>query len=140
MEVFMNHNYSEYLVSDDKSLIDVETVHGFLTRSYWANLRTIETLVKSIENSVCYGIYHNDKQIGFARIVTDWATVYYLCDVFIDEDYRGKGLGKKLVELITAEYEGIMGLLGTMDAHELYEQFGFNRNTERYMNRKPRLV
>ncbi|MEK5057936.1 GNAT family N-acetyltransferase [Paenibacillus sp. FSL H7-0326] len=82
-------------------------------------------------------MYYGDRQIGFARIITDWATVYYLCDVFIDEEYRGRGLGKKLIEVIIEEYEGMMGLLGTLDGHGLYEKYGFMKNTERFMNRRP---
>ncbi|MBP1994551.1 GNAT family N-acetyltransferase [Paenibacillus eucommiae] len=134
----MEQAYGDFIISDDKSLLKIETICDFLSRSYWANQRPVETTIKSIHNSICYGIYLGDKQVGYARIVTDWATIYYLCDVFIDEDYRGKGLGKKLVEIITEQYEGMMGLLGTLDAHELYEQYGFIRNTERFMNRRPR--
>ncbi|WP_441874589.1 GNAT family N-acetyltransferase [Paenibacillus sp. 2TAB26] len=93
---------------------------------------------KSINNSVCFGVYDGDKQVGFARVVTDFATMYYLCDVYIDEEYRGAGLGKKLVEVITEQFEGMMGLLGTLDGHGLYEKYGFMKNTERFMNRRPR--
>ncbi|MGO4182649.1 GNAT family N-acetyltransferase [Paenibacillus sp. MCAF9] len=131
----MNHLYKEFLISDDKSLINMDTVCEFLSRSHWANQRPVETIHKSIQNSFCFGIYDNKRQVGFARIVTDWATIYYLCDVFIDEEYRGRGLGKKLVELIAKEFEGIGGILRTHDAHELYEQYGFIRDTERFMNR-----
>lgn len=111
-------------------------IFNFLSRSYWASQRTKETINKSIDNSVCYGIYDGNTQIGFARIVTDWATIYYLCDLFIDENYRGHGLGKKLIEAIITDFPGVMGLLGTKDAHGLYEQYGFVRNTERFMVRK----
>lgn len=128
--------YDEFLISDDKSKLKADTILGFLSRSYWANKRPAELTAKSINNSVCYGIYDGDRQVGFARVVTDWATIYYLCDVFIDEEYRGKGLGKKLVEVITEEYKEINGLLGTLDGHELYEKYGFKRNTERYMNKR----
>jgi len=130
--------YNEFLISDDKSRINVETVCEFLSRSYWANQRPKDTVIKSIRNSACYGIYHEDRQVGYARVVTDEATMYYLCDVFIDEEYRGKGLGKKLVEIIIEKYDGMMGLLGTLDAHGLYEQYGFMKNPERLMNRRPR--
>ncbi|CAM3178590.1 GNAT family N-acetyltransferase [Paenibacillus lupini] len=133
----MEQWYKNYRVSDDKSLLNIETIGAFLGRSYWANQRSIETIEKSIQNSICYGIYQEDKQVGFARVVTDWATVYYLADVFIDEEHRGHGLGKELVGLIVGQYEGIMGLLGTLDAHGLYEQFGFRRNADRFMNKRP---
>ena len=130
--------HREYLISDDKSLVDSDVVCDFLSKSYWANHRTPEVIRKSIDNSVCYGIYHGDNMIGFARVVTDWATVYYLCDVFIDENHRGRGLGKKLVEAIIADFPSMMGLLGTKDAHGLYEQYGFVRDTQRFMRRRPR--
>ncbi|MGO4109432.1 GNAT family N-acetyltransferase [Paenibacillus sp. YAF4_2] len=133
----MEHLYKNYRISDDKSLFNIETIGAFLARSYWANQRPIEMIEKSIQNSVCYGVYQEDKQVGFARVVTDWATVYYLADVFIDEEHRGHGLGKELVGLIVGQYEGIMGLLGTLDAHGLYEQFGFRRNADRFMNKRP---
>lgn len=128
--------YDEFLISDDKSKLKADTILGFLSRSYWANKRPAEITEKSINNSVCYGIYDGDRQVGFARVVTDWATIYYLCDVFIDEEYRGKGLGKKLVEVITEEYKEINGLLGTLDGHDLYEKYGFKRNPERFMNKR----
>jgi GNAT superfamily N-acetyltransferase len=133
----MEQLYKNYRISDDKSLLNIETIGAFLSRSYWANKRSIETIEKSIQNSVCYGIYQEDLQVGFARVITDWATFYYLADVFIDEEHRGEGLGKKLVGLIVGQYEGIMGLLGTLDAHGLYEQFGFRRNADRFMNKRP---
>ena len=130
--------FDRYVISDDKSRLKVDTICGFLARSYWANKRPLEIIEKSISNSVCYGVYDGDTQVGFARVVTDWATMYYLCDVFIDEQYRGAGLGKKLVEIITEQFEGMMGLLGTLDGHGLYEKYGFMKNTDRLMNRRPR--
>ncbi|MGO4692651.1 GNAT family N-acetyltransferase [Paenibacillus sp. 2TAB26] len=130
--------YDRYVISDDKSMLNFDTICGFLARSYWANKRSLEMIKKSINNSVCFGVYDGDKQVGFARVVTDFATMYYLCDVYIDEEYRGAGLGKKLVEVITEQFEGMMGLLGTLDGHGLYEKYGFMKNTERFMNRRPR--
>ncbi|WP_219838167.1 GNAT family N-acetyltransferase [Paenibacillus sp. R14(2021)] len=134
----MEHNYEGFLISDDKALLKIDAICGFLSRSYWANQRPVETILKSIANSECFGIYDGDRQVGFARIVTDGATVYYLCDVYVDEAYRGTGVGKKLIEIITEHYEGMLGLLGTRDAHGLYEKYGFTRNAERFMLRKPR--
>ncbi len=94
---------------------------------------------KSIENSLCYGVYDGDKQVGFARIVTDWATMLYLCDVYIDEDYRGQGIGKKLIEEIVSSkgLRNLFGYLGTKDAHSLYEQYDFIREQEKVMTRMP---
>lgn len=131
--------FGQYVISDDKSRIDVQTVIDFLARSYWANRRPPERIRKSIEHSICYGVYDGDKMIGFARVVTDLATVYHLCDVFVLEAYRGQGIGKKLVEVITnaPEFEWMTGVLGTLDAHGLYERFGFVREGERLMKRIP---
>ena len=131
--------YKDYLISDDKLKIDIDVVVGYLTRSYWANRRSIEKIIKSLETSTCYGVYHDGKQIAFARIVTDWATIYYLCDVFVLEAYQSKGIGKKLVDLIinSEELEWMTGLLGTRDAHELYKQYGFEGSSETYMRRAP---
>jgi GNAT superfamily N-acetyltransferase len=131
--------YRQYVISDDKSRIDVQTVMDFLAGSYWANRRPPERIKKSIENSICYGVYDRDNMIGFARVVTDGATMYYVCDVFVLEAYRGQGIGKKLIEIITnaPEFEWMTGILGTRDAHGLYEQFGFERDGERLMKRVP---
>ncbi len=131
----MERHYDDFVISDDKTMLSLERIKDLLSSSYWAKDRPVEVIVKSIENSVCYGIYYEKYQVGFARVVTDWVTVYYLCDVFIDEKYRGKGLGKKLIEIIVGEFEGMMGLLGTLDAHGLYEQYGFKKNSERLMMR-----
>ncbi|GMK41279.1 N-acetyltransferase [Paenibacillus sp. CCS19] len=131
--------YNDYLISDDKSKINTEAVIAFLTRSYWANTRPPERTIRAIENSYCIGVSYGDQQVGFARVVTDWATFFYLCDVYVDEEHRGKGIGKKLVQSVmnVAELEGLTGLLGTKDAHGLYEKYGFVRDSERFMRRPP---
>jgi GNAT superfamily N-acetyltransferase len=110
-----------------------------MQRSYWANRRPKVKIKKSIENSLCYGVYYGGKQVGFARVVTDWATMYYLCDVFIDEEYRGQGIGKKLIEEIVSseDLKNLFGYLGTKDAHTLYEQYDFIREPEKVMTRIP---
>jgi GNAT superfamily N-acetyltransferase len=137
----MEISFSEYLISTDKSKLNIDVIFNFLSRSYWANHRPIETIIKSIDHSsLCFGVYHGTRQIGFARIVTDLATMYWLCDVFIDEEYRGKGIGKKLIETIVDcdELQGLNGILGTADAHGLYDQFGFVVNPGKAMIRKAR--
>ena len=118
----------EYIISTDKNKIDTDYVHGFLTQSYWSPGVPRETVKKAMQNSLCFGVYDNGRQIGYARMVTDTATFDYLADVFIVENYRGKGLGKWLVKVILAhpELQGLRRIiLATRDAHSLYSQFGF---------------
>jgi GNAT superfamily N-acetyltransferase len=132
-------NFGEFKLSNNKNLISIDKVCELLWKSYWANHRSRGTIIKSIENSLCIGIYHKEKMVGFARMVTDNATMYWLCDVIIDEAYRGKGLGKKLVEIITnmEELKGMFGILATKDAHTLYEKYGFVGAPEnQYMRRQ----
>ena len=135
----MNVKLSDLIISDDKSLLNIDTIYDFMERSYWANRRPKDKIKKSIENSLCYGVYDGGKQVGFARIVTDWATMYYLCDVFIDDEYRGQGIGKKLIEEIISseDLKSLFGYLGTKDAHKLYEQYDFIREQEKVMTRIP---
>lgn len=119
----------EWLVSTDASLIDIDVIHNYLSKeSYWARNIPEDVVEKSISNSLCFGLYEKDKQAGFARLVTDKATFAYLADVFILSAYRGKGLAKWLMEVIQAhpELQGLRRwMLGTRDAHSLYEQFGW---------------
>jgi GNAT superfamily N-acetyltransferase len=135
----MRVKLNELTISNDKSLLDMDIIYELLQRSYWAKKRTKEMIKKSIENSLCYGVYYRDKQVGFARVITDWTTMFWLCDVFIDEDFRGQGVGKKLIEEITSseDLKNLFGYLGTKDAHSLYEQFDFSREGNKLMIRKP---
>ena len=119
----------EYLYSTNKSKLKIDYIHHYLSEeSYWAKNIPLEIVKQSIEGSLCFGIYHNQKQVGFARIITDYATFGYLADVFIDKDYRGQSLSKELMKFIM-EQEVIEKLrrfmLATLDAHSLYAQFGF---------------
>jgi GNAT superfamily N-acetyltransferase len=119
----------DYLFSTDKEKLQLEYVHQYLSEeSYWAKNIPIEIVKRSIEGSVCFGVYLNEHQIGFARVITDNATFGYLADVFIDKNYRGKGLSKELMKFIM-EQDFIKKLrrfmLATLDAHSLYAQFGF---------------
>jgi GNAT superfamily N-acetyltransferase len=132
-----------YSISTEKSLLDVALIHAYLTRSsYWAQGRSLETVVRSIEQSLCFGVFSpGGTQVGFARVVTDYATFAWLCDVFILEDYQGRGLGKRLIEAVTG-HPALAGLrrilLATRDAHGLYEKYGGFRqlaHPERLMER-----
>ena len=131
-----------YIISTDRAKLDVNYIHYFLSKeSYWAKNIPIELVKTSIEGSLCFGVHHQDKQIGFARVITDYATFGYLADVFIDKNYRGKGLSKELMKFIM-EQEVIKKLrrfmLATLDAHSLYAQFGFEsqEGNKRFMSIK----
>lgn len=119
----------EFSISTDKTKLQLDAIHEFLsTKAYWCLKIPKERVQTAIANSLCFGVYHKDKQIGFARIISDLATVAYLGDVYILEEYRGKGLSKWLVETIMA-HPDLQGLrrwiLLTGDAHGLYRQFGW---------------
>ena len=121
-----------YLVSTDNERLDHQMIINFLQETYWAKGRPTELLRRSWSHSLNFGLYrNNDEQIGFARIVTDYATIAYLADVFILKDFQKKGLGKYLMESVVA-HPALAGipkiLLHTRDAHGLYEEVGFKRN------------
>lgn len=126
----MAHEWTrgEYTISTDRQRLDLDVIHGFLVRSYWAEGRARERVVQAIEHSLPFGLYHGETQIGFARVVTDYVVIAFIADVFVLEAHRGKGLGAWLVEVVTSlpELRSIRRwLLGTRDAHELYRKFGF---------------
>jgi GNAT superfamily N-acetyltransferase len=127
-----------FLFSIDKRRIDIGVVHGFLTRSYWAKGIPRTTVARSIRNSLCFGVYHRDRQVGFARVISDYATYAYIADVFILEPYRGKSLSKRLMQFIL-DHPVLQGLrrwgLLTRDAHGLYAKYGFTslRSPQRHM-------
>ena len=129
-----------YRITDNKEEMKLEDIVRLLRMTYWADKRPEETIEKSIRESDCFGICADgsDKLIGFARVITDHATAYYLCDVIIDPEYRGSGLGKALVSHIDSrpEYAGLHGFLFTRDAHGLYEQYGFQLAVGRSMERR----
>lgn len=131
----------EYVLSTDPARLDLGMVHFFLKNSYWASGVPREVLERSVENSLVFGLYKSDEQVGFARVSTDYATFAYLADVFILEEHRGRGLGRWLMEVILShpELQGFRRwMLATADAHELYRRYGFSElgAPEIFMERK----
>jgi GNAT superfamily N-acetyltransferase len=131
----------EIEISTDNARLEIEMIQRFLAEeSYWAQTRTMEQTRTAIENSLCFGVYLNGRQIGFARVVSDFATFAYLGDVFVLDEFRGRGVSKRLMSEITA-HPRLQGLrrwvLATRDAHGLYEQFEFSslRFPDRWMER-----
>ena len=126
----MEYHRGQFIVSDDAARLDIAAICDFLSRAYWANQRPRAVIERSIEHSLNFGLYDGDfvKQIGFARVVTDFAIFAYLCDVFIHEDYRGRSLGRWMIECVMShpELQGIRRWsLLTRDAHGLYKKLGF---------------
>lgn len=137
-----------FTISTDQSRLQIDVIQKYLKEeAYWTTGRTLAVTEKSIEHSLCFGVYHGKAQIGFARVVTDFTIFAYLCDVFILTAYQGQGLGKWLTEVILAflDEEGVRWtMLATRDAHELYEEYGGFQKLflpEKWMGRvNPRLL
>lgn len=122
-------NFNGFIITTDKSKMDIAAIHEFLsTKAYWCLNIPRATVETAIQNSLCFGVYHGKKQIGLARVITDFSTIAYLGDVYILEEYRGNGLSKRLMETIM-QHPNLQGLrrwmLLTGDAHGLYRQFGW---------------
>jgi len=133
--------HGEYLISTDPSLLDLPMIHNYLDKSYWAAGRSADTIRRSIENSLAFGVYKQGAQVGFARVITDYATFAWVADVFVVDEHKGNGLGKWLMEVIIThpELQGFRRwVLATKDAHGLYRRFGFNelRLPDRWMERQ----
>jgi GNAT superfamily N-acetyltransferase len=130
----------DLLVSTDPSRLDLDIIHGFLSRSYWAKGVSRDTVARSIEHSLCFGAYQDGRQIGFARVISDRATYAYIADVFVLEADRGRGVARGLMDCIVS-HPDLQGLrrwtLFTRDAHGLYRRYGFGdaRYPERLMER-----
>ena len=124
------HHRGAFSISTDRAHLDLDVIHSFLTESYWAREIPRQVVARSIENSLCFGVYRGEQQVGFARVISDYATFAYIADVFILEAFRGHGLGKWLIGCIM-DHPDLQDLrrwsLVTRDAHELYSQFGFQR-------------
>jgi GNAT superfamily N-acetyltransferase len=136
--MLMEWSKPPFLISTDKAALDLDTIHAFLRTSYWSPEIPRTVVASAIENSMCFGVYHEARQIGFARIISDRATFAYLADVFVLDEFRGRGVSKFLMECIRAhpELQNLRRwLLATADAHGLYSQYGFTglRRPERMM-------
>jgi GNAT superfamily N-acetyltransferase len=136
----MNWTRDRYTISDESERLQLEVIVDYLARAYWSNQRPRVVIEKSLQHSMCFGVYENQTQIGFARVVTDHATFAYLADVFILESHQGHGLGKWLVQTMLEhpEFQGLRRwILATRDAHGLYAQYGFTalENPDRYMTK-----
>lgn len=127
----------DYCIIDGSDHLNIDEVVKLLKKTYWADKRSIEQIKKSMRNSSCYGVFLNNekKLVGFARVISDYATTYYLCDVIIDTAYQHMGLGTALVSYIESlpDYVGLRGILITRDAHDLYRKFGYEILNDRVM-------
>ena len=135
----MEIHEGDCIISDQKALLQIDRVYKMLHKSYWASERTRDTIIRSIEHSLCFGVYCAGEQIGFARCATDYAVTFMLMDVIIDERFRGRGLGKALVSAILSheKLQGLSCTLATRDAHGLYARFGFSPVDPNYYMKKP---
>ncbi len=128
----------EYFVSTDKRILQIKKIHSFLTRAYWSEGISIQKIKRAIKGSICFGVFHKTEQIGFARVVTDKASIAYIADLFIIENYRGKKLSVWLMKCILShpELKDVKAfMLATKDAHGLYAKFGFEKlkDPDRFM-------
>ncbi len=132
------HHRDGFVISTEKDKLQLDEIYTYLSRSYWARGRTREVVQLSLQHSLCFGLYKDGRQIGLARVISDRATYAYLCDVYVLEDYQGRGLGTWLISAVMAHPE-LQGLrrwtLATRDAHDLYRKFGFTelKSPERWM-------
>jgi GNAT superfamily N-acetyltransferase len=134
----LSRKKGRYSISTNPARLDIGAIHAFLSRSFWAEGISKKLIARSIRHSLCFGLFYDRAQVGFARVITDRATFAYLCDVYVLAEHRGKGLGKWLIDTVTA-HPDLQGLrrfqLVTRDAHGLYKQFGFRspRHPVRHM-------
>ncbi len=141
----MDIKVNDFLISDNKAHLSITTIHKYLSEdSYWAKGRPYNIVARSIENSMCVGAYTRVRnQAGFARVMTDLSTTYYVCDFFVLPEYQGNGLGKAMIEFIIKHpsLKNLSGLLLTANAHGLYEKYGFENSEEvqRKFMMKPRI-
>lgn len=138
LEAITEYRRGEFVISTDRACLDLDVIHQFLTNCYWAKGIPRDIVARSIEHSLCFGVYDGEAQVGFARVISDFATIAYLGDVFVLKSHRGRGLSKWMMECIM-QHPALQGLrrwiLLTGDAHGLYSQFGFTpvKSPESYM-------
>lgn len=142
LKAYMCKPNNDILISTDKSRLDFNVINNFLLSAYWSKNRTSEQIKTAVDNSDCFGLYLGDRQIGFARVMTDRVSLAFLFDVFVLEEFRGSGYGKLLVGHVVnfPEFKNVKKwMLGTLDAHKLYEKYGFTglRNPEKLMEMYP---
>jgi GNAT superfamily N-acetyltransferase len=128
----------EYFITDDPRQANLDAIYRWLSTSYWAADRSKATIQQSLAHSICFSMYKGETPVGFARAVTDYATMAWIGDVIIDPAYRGQGLGKWLMATIVADerLQPLALILSTRDAHTLYEKYGFVREPEGFLRRK----
>ncbi|HVZ65291.1 MAG TPA: GNAT family N-acetyltransferase [Lacunisphaera sp.] len=137
----METRHGEYLISDDPARLDAAAIHGYLRRSYWCENIPLETVRRSLANSLCIGAYAGASQVGLVRVISDYATYAYLCDVYVLEEHRSRGVARAMMT-VTVRHPRLQGLrswnLRTRDAHPLYAEFGFQvvDDPGRYMIRR----
>jgi N-acetylglutamate synthase-like GNAT family acetyltransferase len=138
MYKIIEYQKDDFYITTDTEKIDIDAVYSLLGQSYWAKSRKKDVIIKSLKNSLCFSLLHKNKQIGLVRVVTDYATFAYLCDVIVDDKYRHKGLGVWFLECVL-KHPDLQHLrrwcLATKDAHEFYNKVGFKNliNPERFM-------
>lgn len=128
----MREKYNGFIFSDEKELLQIDRIHEMLSKTYWARTRGLDTIRVSISNSLCFGVYNDNVQIGFARCVTDYAVIFWLCDVIIDEEFRKQGLGRHLIQCVVQHdaLKDLRGILTSNSHHQaFYAQFGFEPKT-----------
>ena len=127
----------DYSMSDDASMVDIDSLKRLLSTSYWAPNRSIDVIKTTIKNSVCFSVHKDNEQVAFARVVTDYATFGYIADVIVDDKHKGNGIGKWLMDVLVNDerWKGKLLMLATDDAHSLYARHGF-KNNDKLMSTK----
>ncbi len=130
----MQWTNGEYIITDEREKVDVDKLHEMLSKTYWAANRTKDTTIKSLDKVICFSMYYNNEQIGFARVITDEVVFSWICDIIVEEKFRGKGLGSWLMECVMnhPKIKNTRQALSTSSAYGLYEKCGFIRTETMY--------